>query len=128
MHALPVRHWRARNQARPKQIRPQDGHHDCLIAGLTIANGERARRLRMELDHTLEEAHLSLDDIQKLLARLRRRTETNEIDRMAGVESIADLALRLEPTDSWSLARPRIRDNDRPFSRVDFDARWRQDA
>ena len=70
MHALPVRHWRARNQARPEQIRPQDGHHECLIAGLAIANGERARRLRMELDHTLEKAHLSLDDIQELLARL----------------------------------------------------------
>jgi len=128
MHALPVRHWRARNQARPKQIRPQDGHHECLIAGLAIANGERARRLGMELDHTLEEAHLSLDDIQELLARLRRRTEADEIDRMAGIEGVADLALRLETTDARSLPRPRIHYNDRPFSRVDFDPRWRHDA
>jgi len=47
---------------------------------------------------------------------------------MAGVEGIADLALRLETTDAWSLARPRVHDNDRPFSRVDFDPRWRHDA
>ena len=81
----------------------------------------------MELDDTLEEAHLSLDDIQELLARLRRRTEANEIDRMAGIEGVADLALGLETTDARSLPRPRIHDNDRPFSRVDFDPRWRRD-
>src|SRR5208283_1417129 len=128
MHALPVRHGRARNQARPEQIRPQDGHHERLIAGLAVANGERARRLRMELDHALEESHLSLDDIQELLARLRRRPEADEVDRMAGVEGIADLALRLETADAGSRARSRVHDNDRPVSRVDFDSRWRHDT
>jgi hypothetical protein len=82
----------------------------------------------MEFDHALEESHLSLDDIQELLARLGRRTEADEIDWMAGIEGITDLALRLETTDAGSLARSRVHDNDRPFSRVDFDARWRHDA
>ena len=74
----------------------------------------------MELDHALEKSHLSLDDIQELLARFGRRAEADEIDRMAGVEGIADLALRLETTDARSLAGPRIHDHDRPFSRVDL--------
>ena len=82
----------------------------------------------MELDHALEEFHLSLDDIKELLARFRRRPETDEIDRMAGIEGVADLALRFEPADAGPLARPRVHHNDRPFSRVGFDPRWRHDA
>ena len=82
----------------------------------------------MEFDHPLEESHLSLDDIQELLARLGRRTEADEIDRMAGIEGVADLALRLETTDARSLARPRVHDNDRPFPRIDDNPWWGYNA
>ena len=78
----------------------------------------------MELDHALEKSHLSLDDIQELLARLGRRAEADEIDRMAGIEGIADFALRLETTDAGSLAGPRIDHHDGPFPRID-DNPWR---
>ena len=128
VHALPVRHRRACDQAGPEQVRPQDGHHEGLIAGLAVADGKRTRRVRMELDHALEEAHLSLDDIQELLAGRRRRPEADEIDRMARIQGIADLALRLEATDARPLAGPRVDHHDRPFSRIDCDSRRRDDA
>ena len=86
MHALPVRHRRAGDQAGAEQVGPQHGHHQRLIAGLAVADGERARRVRMEFDHALEELHLSLDDIQELLAGFGRRAEADEIDRMARVQ------------------------------------------
>ena len=71
VHALPVRHRRAGDQAGPEQVRPQHGHHQRLVARLAVADGERTRRVRMEFDHALEEAHLPLDDVQELLAGLR---------------------------------------------------------
>ena len=73
VHALPVRHRRARDQARPEQVGPQHGHHQRLIARLAVADGKRTRRVGVELDHPLEELHLSLDDVEELLAGRRRR-------------------------------------------------------
>ena len=54
----------------------------------------------MELYHALEKTHLSLDDIQELLAGRRRRPEADEVNRMACIQGIADLALRLETTNA----------------------------
>ena len=73
----------------------------------------------MEFDHALEEAHLPLDDVQKLLAGRGRRPEADEIDRMAGIEGVADLALRLEAADARPLAGSRIHHHDRPLPRID---------
>ena len=85
VHALPVRHRRARDQAWPEQVRPQHRHHQRLIAGLAVADGKRTRRIGVKLDHPFEELHLSLDDIEELLARCRLCAEADEINRMAGI-------------------------------------------
>ena len=82
----------------------------------------------MQLDHSLEKLHLSLDDVQELLAGRRRRAETNEIDRMARIQGIADLALRLEATNAWPLAGPRVDYHDRPLAPIGRDPWQRQDA
>ena len=82
----------------------------------------------MELDHPLEELHLSLDDVEELLAGRRRRAEADEVNRMACIQRIADLALRLEATDARPLAGPRVHHHDRPLARVDHDSRRRHDA
>ena len=119
MHALPVRHRRARNQAGSEQVRPQHGDHQCLVARLAVTDGERTRRVRMELDHALEEFHLSLDDVEELLAGRGHRAEADEIDRMARIQGIADLALRLEAADARPLAGARIDHHDRPLARID---------
>ena len=76
VHALPVGHRRAGDQARSEQVGPQHGHHQRLVTRLAIADGERSGRVRMEFDHPLEELHLSLDDVQELLAGLRRRRQS----------------------------------------------------
>ena len=128
VHALPVRHRGARDQAGPEQVRPQHGHHQRLVACLAVADGKRTRCVGMKLDHALEELHLSLDDVQELLARRRHRSEADEVDRMAGIQRIADLALRLEATDAWPLAGPRVHHHDRPLARVDRDPWRRHDA
>ena len=79
----------------------------------------------MEFDHALEEPHLSLDDVEELLAGCGHRPEADEIDRMARIEGVADLAFRLESADARPLAGPRIHHHDRPFPRIDRDAgRW----
>ena len=91
-----------------------------------MANGRGASG--WTLDHALEEFHLPLDDVQELLARFGRRAEADEIDRMAGVEGVADLALRLEAADARPLAGARIDHHDRPFARIGRHARRRQDA
>lgn len=44
-------------------------------------------RVGVKLDHPLEEFHLSLDDVEELLARRRLRTEADEINRMARVQA-----------------------------------------
>ena len=80
----------------------------------------------MEFDDALEEAHLSLDDVEELLAGYGRRPEADEIDRMARIEGVADLALRLEAADARPLAGPRVHHHDRPFPRIDYDP-WRRD-
>ena len=43
---------------------------------------------------------LSLDDVQELLSGCRRRPETDEVDRMACIQGIADLAFGLEAADA----------------------------
>ena len=82
----------------------------------------------MELDHPLEKLHLPFDDVQKLLPGRRRRSEANEENRMAGTQSVADFAFRLEAADAWSLTSPRIHHHDRSFARVDRDTWQRHDA
>lgn len=42
----------------------------------------------MELDDALEELHLSLDDVEELLARCRHRPEADEVDRMARIQGV----------------------------------------
>src|SRR5208283_2498 len=37
VYALPVRHRRTRDEARPEQVRPQHGDHQSLIACLAVA-------------------------------------------------------------------------------------------
>ena len=128
VHALPVRHRRARDQARPEQVRPQHGDHQRLIARLAIADGERTRRIGMELDHPLEEFHLSFDDVKELLAGRGLRPEADEIDRMTRIQGVADLALRLEAADARALAGARVDHHDRPLARVGCDPRRRHDA
>ena len=128
MDALPVRHRRPGDQAGSEQVRPQNGHHEGLIARLTVADGEWARRLRMEFDHALEEPHLSLDDVEELLAGCGRRPKADEIDRMTRIEGVADLAFRLESAYARPLAGPRVHHHDRPFSLIDCDAGRRDDA
>ena len=99
-----------------------------LIACLAVADGERPRCVRMELDHALEELDLSFDDIKKLLAGCRDRAEADEIDRMTCVEGVADLAFCLESTDAWSLSGPGIHHHDWPFPRIEYDPRRWDDA
>ena len=82
----------------------------------------------MELDDPLEERHLSLDDIQELLAGRRRRPEPNKVNRMACVQSVADFAFRLETANAWPLAGPRIHHHDRPSAGVDRGSCRRHDA
>ena len=86
------------------------------------------RRVRMEFRHALEEPHLSLDDVEELLARCGRRPKADEIDRMTRIEGVADLALRLESAYARPLAGSRIHHHDRPFSLIDCDAGRRHDA
>ena len=128
MHALPVRHRGARDQAWPEQVRPQHGHHQRLIARLAVADGKRTRCVGVKLDHPFEELHLSLDDIEELLAGRRLRAEADEINRMAGIQGVADLAVRLEAADARPLAGPRVDHHDRPLARVGRDSRRRHDA
>ena len=90
-----------------------------------MANGCGARD---GLDHPFEEPHLSLDDIEELLAGCRLRAEPDEINRMAGIQGVADLAIRLEAADARPLACPRINHHDRTLARVGRDARRRHDA
>ena len=104
MHALPVRHRRPGNQAGAEKVWPQYGDHQGLVARLAIADGERTRCVWMERDYAFEKAHLSFDDIQKLLARHRYRPEADEINRVPRVERIADLAIGFETADARPLA------------------------
>ncbi len=69
----------------------------------------------MEFNHALEESDLPLDDVEELLPGCRNRTEADEVDRMARIEGVADLALRLEPADARPLASSRIDHHDWPF-------------
>ncbi len=82
----------------------------------------------MKLDDTLEELHLALDDVEELLARRRHRSEANEVDRMARIQGVADLALRLEATNARPLASAGVHHHDRPLARVDRDPWRRHDA
>ena len=82
----------------------------------------------MKFSHALEEAHLSLDDVKELLAGFRRRAKTDEIDRMARVDRIADFTPRLESADARPLAGARVHHHDRAFARIGHDARRRKDA
>ncbi len=118
MDALPIGHGGSGDQARAEEVRPQHGHHQCLIAGLAVTDRKRARYIRMEFDHTLEELHLSLDDVEELLAGLGDRAEADKIHRVARLQGVADLALRLEAADTRSLAGAGIDHHDRPFAGV----------
>jgi hypothetical protein len=82
----------------------------------------------MEFDHALEKAHLSLDNVEELLAGRRGRPEADEVDRMTRIEGVADFALRLEATDSRPLAGSRVHHHDRPFPRIDCYPWGRDDA
>ena len=85
-------------------------------------------RVGVKLDHPLEEFHLSLDDVEELLAGRRLRAEADEINRMARIQGIADLTVRLEAADAWPLAGPRVYHHDRPLARVGRDSWRRHDA
>ena len=128
MHALPIGHRRARHQAGTEQVRSKRGYHEGLVTGLTVSDGEGARRVRVKRDDSFEEAHLPLNDIEKLLTGRRRRREADEIDGVARLERVPYLALRLEAADAGTLSRPWIDDNDGTFPRIDDDARRRFDA
>ncbi len=82
----------------------------------------------MELDHPFEKLHLPLDDVQELLAGRRRGAKSDEVNRMARIQSIADFAFCLESADAWPLTSPRIHHHDRSFAWVDRDTWQRHDA
>ena len=82
----------------------------------------------MPLDHTLEELYLPLDNVEELLAGRRLRTKADEVNRMARIQRVADLALRLEAANARPLAGPRVHHHDGTFARIGCDPRRRQDA
>jgi hypothetical protein len=78
----------------------------------------------VEFDHAFEEFDLSLDNVHELLAGRRRGAEANEIDRMARIQGVADLAFGLEAANAGPLAGARVHHHDRPLAIVSRDS-WR---
>ena len=126
--ALPVGHRRADHEAGPEEVGPQHRHHQRLIARLTVADREWARRIGVQRHHALEERHLPLDDIEECLAGRRGRAEAEEIDRVALGQGVADLAVGLEAADTGTLAGARVDHHHGAFAGIGRGAVRRQDA
>ena len=82
----------------------------------------------MSLDDLIDEPGLGLANILDRLARDWVRQKTDEIARMPGLERNADFAVVLHAADTGAVAGPRIKDDERPFVRVDGGALGRDDA
>ena len=90
---------------------------------LAIADNRRfAVSLGVERDYPLEKSSLGLGDVLDCLARHWLGKEADEVAGMTGLESNADLTLRLETADTRTMAGARIDDDERPLVLVDFDA------
>ncbi len=72
--------------------------------------------------------HLPLDDVEEQLAGRRCRPEADKVDRMTRIEGVADLALRLEATNSRPLTSSRVHHHDRPFPSIYCDTGRRDNA
>ena len=84
--------------------------------------------LRLELDHLLEEHGMGVRDILDRLTLDRIGGEADEVDGMARLEGLADLAHRLEASDARPLAGTRVDHDHRPLGLVDHRALRRHDA
>src|SRR6516225_1044604 len=127
--AAPVAERRTREHNRPNDIRAHTGGHHQVPAGLAVAEYEGlAQGGGMEFVHLLDENRVRPRYVLDALSLHRIGHEADEIHRMTGLERIADLAHRLEATDSRALPGAGVDDNDGALAIVDLDARRRDDA
>ena len=84
--------------------------------------------LRMRSDDLFEEYRLGAGDVLDGLPRNRIGKEADEIAGMAGLQGNADLAVRLEATNTRTVAGARVYDDERPQFRIDLNACRRSDA
>ena len=73
----------------------------------------------MQLADLPDEDDLGAADVLDRLAGLGLREEGHEVDRVAGAQRDADLALLLEAADAGAVAGARVDDHERPLLRVE---------
>ena len=73
----------------------------------------------MQLSDLLEEDGICASDVLNPLSVERRIGKASEVDRVPGLERLADLAEVLETTNPWSLPGTRIYDEDWALAVVD---------
>ena len=82
----------------------------------------------MQRDDFLDENRLSPRDVLDRLARHRVGQEADEVTGVASFHRHADLAVRLEATDSRPMARARIDHHERTALNINLHATRRSDA
>jgi hypothetical protein len=129
MNPGPVGQRRPGDHDGADEIGTHAGSHHRVPTRLTVAHDEGfAVSLGMELAHLLDEHGVGAGDVLDGLTIHRLGREAYEIDRMAGLEGVADLADRLEAADAMPLAGARIDHDHRSFAIVDLGALRRNDA
>ena len=81
----------------------------------------------MQRDHLFEELRFGARDVLDRLAGHRIGQEADEIAGVSRLESDADFAVGLETANSWTVAGPRIDDDEGSLRRIDLDPFGRDD-
>src|SRR5689334_9467821 len=126
--ARPVRHRRAVDDQRPRDVGTRRREHHHRPAALTVADEHGLRALRMALGDDAHELRLGVGDVGERLAGLGVRIENDEVHGMAGLQRHADLRVFLEAADARAVPGARVDDDVGPQLVVDLDAAWRHDA
>ena len=128
MHAFPIGKRRACDDDGPEQFRPQRCEDHDGPAGLAVSDHARlAVGLRMAADDFLDEHRFGPRNAFDRLSWHRLRQEANEIAGMTRLHCDADFAVRLEPSDSRTMAGARIDHDERSPVQVNFNVFGRND-
>ena len=95
-------------------------HHHDLPASLAVADQTRlALGVRVAPDHLLDKASLRLAYVLDRLTGHRVRQKADEVAGMACRERDPDLAVMLHAADTGAMPGARVKNNERPLTRVD---------
>jgi hypothetical protein len=126
--ARPVRHRRAVDDERTRDVGTCRRQHHHRPAALAVADDDGLLRVGMPLVDDADELGFGVGDVGQRLAGLRVREEDDEVDGVPRAQRDADFRIVLEAADAGAVAGARIDDDERPLARIDDDTLGRHDA